>query len=186
MLRVNSWHELDNLEKLVSMDLIQKARIRWDVEGDENSKFFHGIINLKRKSQSIQEKFSCHDSPVILPSMSSAKSLSDSDRHLQDSMVSLEEIKNVVWDCGSQKAPGPDGVSFMFVKKYWDIMKIDIQNFVMRFFSSSSFPPGTNSSFFTLIPKVSNPPYIKDFRPISLIGFQYKIVAKILANRLSK
>ncbi|GKA12764.1 putative RNA-directed DNA polymerase, eukaryota, reverse transcriptase zinc-binding domain protein, partial [Tanacetum coccineum] len=210
MLRVNSWHELDNLEKLVSMDLIQKARIRWDVEGDENSKFFHGIINSKRKSQSIQgilqegvwvsdpgaikmaflefykEKFSCHDSPVILPSMSSAKSLSDSDRHLLDSMVSLEEIKNAVWDCGSQKAPGPDGFSFMFVKKYWDIMKIDIQNFVMRFFSSSSFPPGTNSSFFTLIPKVSNPLYIKDFRPISLIGFQYKIVAKILANRLSK
>ncbi|GJX36953.1 hypothetical protein Tco_0250256 [Tanacetum coccineum] len=64
--------------------------------------------------------------------MSSAKSLSDSDRHLLDSMVSLEEIKNAVWDCGSQKAPGPDGFSFMFVKKYWDIMKIDIQNFVMR------------------------------------------------------
>ncbi|GJZ23911.1 RNA-directed DNA polymerase, eukaryota, reverse transcriptase zinc-binding domain protein [Tanacetum coccineum] len=43
----------------------------------------------------------------------------------------------------------------------------------------SSFPPGTNSLFFTLIPKVSNPLYIKDFRPISLTGFQYKIVAKI-------
>ncbi|GJZ50112.1 RNA-directed DNA polymerase, eukaryota, reverse transcriptase zinc-binding domain protein [Tanacetum coccineum] len=120
MLRVNTWHELDNLEKLTSMDLIQKARIRWDVEGDENFKFFHGIFNSKRKSQSIQgilqegvwisdpsvikmvflnfykEKFSCHDSPVILPSMSSAKSLSDSGHHLLDSMVSLEEIKNAV------------------------------------------------------------------------------------------
>ncbi|GKA86255.1 putative RNA-directed DNA polymerase, eukaryota, reverse transcriptase zinc-binding domain protein [Tanacetum coccineum] len=133
-----------------------------------------------------KEKFSRHDSPMILPSMSSAKSLSDSDRHLLDSMVFLEEIKNAVWDCGSQKAPDPDGFSFMFVKKYWDIMKIDIQNFVMRFFSSSSFHPGTNSLFFTLIPKVSNPLYIKDFRPISRIGFQYKIVAKILANKLSK
>ncbi|GJT79310.1 hypothetical protein Tco_1053652 [Tanacetum coccineum] len=39
------------------------------------------------------------DSPVILPSMSSAKSRSDSDRHLLDFMVSLEEIKNAVWDC---------------------------------------------------------------------------------------
>ncbi|GJR97709.1 hypothetical protein Tco_0269883 [Tanacetum coccineum] len=101
-----------------------------------------------------KEKFSCHDSPMILPSMSSAKSLSDSDRHLLDYMVSLEEIKNAVWDCGSKKDPGPDGFSFLFVKKYWDIMKIDIQNFVVRFFSSSSFPPGANSLFFTLIPKI--------------------------------
>ncbi|GJT56960.1 putative RNA-directed DNA polymerase, eukaryota, reverse transcriptase zinc-binding domain protein [Tanacetum coccineum] len=47
-------------------------------------------------------------------------------------------------------------------------------------------PDGANSSFFTLIPKVNNPIFIKDFRPISLIGIHYKIIAKILANRLSK
>ncbi|GKD98885.1 RNA-directed DNA polymerase, eukaryota, reverse transcriptase zinc-binding domain protein [Tanacetum coccineum] len=137
MLRVNTWHELDNLEKLASMDLIQKARIRWD-EGVwifDPSAIKMAFLNFYK------DKFSCHDSPVILPSMSSAKSLSDSDRHLLDYMVSLEEIKNAVWDCGSKKDPGPDGFSFLFVKKYWDIMKIDIQNFVVRFFSSCSFPP---------------------------------------------
>nr|GEV49465.1 RNA-directed DNA polymerase, eukaryota, reverse transcriptase zinc-binding domain protein [Tanacetum cinerariifolium] len=125
MLLVNTWQELDNLEMLESMDLLHKARVRWDVEGDENSKFCHGIINSKRKSHTIQ-----------------------------DSMVSLEEIKSAVWDCGSQEARVPDGFSFMFVKIFWDIMKLDIQNFVVRFFSSGSFPPGSNSSFFTLIPKV--------------------------------
>ncbi|GJX88119.1 reverse transcriptase domain-containing protein [Tanacetum coccineum] len=45
--------------------------------------------------------------------------------------------------------------------------------------------PGCNSSFITLIPKVDNPLVVSDFRPISLIGAQYKILAKILANRLS-
>nr|GEX48296.1 RNA-directed DNA polymerase, eukaryota, reverse transcriptase zinc-binding domain protein [Tanacetum cinerariifolium] len=45
-------------------------------------------------------------------------------------------------------------------------------------------PSGGNSSFITLIPKVSNANVVKDFRPISLIGSVYKIVAKILANRL--
>ncbi|GJW80214.1 RNA-directed DNA polymerase, eukaryota, reverse transcriptase zinc-binding domain protein [Tanacetum coccineum] len=54
ILRVTTWQELDNLEKLESMDLLQKARVRWDVKGDENSKFFHGVINSKRKSQTIQ------------------------------------------------------------------------------------------------------------------------------------
>ncbi|GKB48572.1 RNA-directed DNA polymerase, eukaryota, reverse transcriptase zinc-binding domain protein [Tanacetum coccineum] len=49
-----------------------------------------------------------------------------------------------------------------------------------------SLPQGANSSFFMLIPKISNPISIKDFRPISLIGTHYKIIAKILANHLSK
>ncbi|GJW99155.1 hypothetical protein Tco_0180963 [Tanacetum coccineum] len=49
-----------------------------------------------------------------------------------------------------------------------------------------SLPHGSNSSFFTLLPKVSNPIFIKDFHPNSLIGVHYKIIAKILANWLAK
>nr|GEU65765.1 reverse transcriptase domain, reverse transcriptase zinc-binding domain protein [Tanacetum cinerariifolium] len=132
VLRVNTWYELDNLEKLDSKDLFHKARVRWDVEGDENSKFFHGIINSKRNTQKIQgimqdgvwisepnaiksaflnlykQKFSCHDSMVNFPPMAVVNRLSDSDDAYLDSMVSLQETKNVVWDCGSQKAPRPD------------------------------------------------------------------------------
>ncbi|GJS35690.1 RNA-directed DNA polymerase, eukaryota [Tanacetum coccineum] len=47
------------------------------------------------------------------------------------------------------------------------------------------FPPGCNSNFIALIPKTQDAKVIKDFRPISLIGSIYKIIAKILANRLS-
>nr|GEU51878.1 RNA-directed DNA polymerase, eukaryota [Tanacetum cinerariifolium] len=50
--------------------------------------------------------------------------------------VSLEEVKNVVWDCGSFKAPSPDGFSFAFVKKYWDDIKVDILEFVNIFFDT--------------------------------------------------
>ncbi|GKA14567.1 putative RNA-directed DNA polymerase, eukaryota, reverse transcriptase zinc-binding domain protein [Tanacetum coccineum] len=65
-------------------------------------------------------------------------------------------------------------------------MKMNIFEFVNSFFASGSMPQGANSSFFTLIPKISNPISIKDCRPILLIGTHYKIIAKILANRLSK
>nr|GEX99608.1 RNA-directed DNA polymerase, eukaryota, reverse transcriptase zinc-binding domain protein [Tanacetum cinerariifolium] len=180
-----------------------------ELEGYENSKFFHGI-NFKRKSQMIngilhegewitdpndikmaflnfyKAKFSCHDSSMIFPPIVASKRLCDSDRSYFDSIVSLEEIKDANWDCGSQKAPGPDGFSHLSVKKYWDLFRHDIHNFVNGFFTSGTFPPGSNSSFFTLILKVPNPLYIKDFRPISLIGVHYKTIAKILANRLSK
>ncbi|KHN25835.1 hypothetical protein glysoja_044295, partial [Glycine soja] len=43
-----------------------------------------------------------------------------------------------------------------------------------------------NSFFIALIPKVKDPQSISDFRPISLIGCVYKVIAKLLANRLRK
>ena len=52
------------------------------------------------------------------------------------------------------------------------------------FFQHGSIPKGGNSSFITLIPKIPNANMVKDFRPISLIGSLYKIIAKVLANRL--
>ncbi|GJX12855.1 RNA-directed DNA polymerase, eukaryota, reverse transcriptase zinc-binding domain protein [Tanacetum coccineum] len=202
--------ELDNFEKLESMDLVQKSRVKWEVEGDENTNFFHGLINSRRKSQMVQgimldgvwifdpkaikdafldfykDKFSCHDSPVSFPSILPANQLSSHDRDSLKVMVSLEEIKTAVWDCGSQKAPGPDGYSFMFIKKFWELLKHDIHMFVVNFFCTGKLPQGSNSDFIMLILKVPDPLFIKDYRPISLIGLHYKIVAKILANRLSK
>ncbi|GKD29693.1 RNA-directed DNA polymerase, eukaryota, partial [Tanacetum coccineum] len=48
-----------------------------------------------------------------------------------------------------------------------------------------TFPHGCNTSFITLIPKIQDAKVVKDFRPISLIGSVYKIIAKVLANRMS-
>ncbi|GJT24730.1 RNA-directed DNA polymerase, eukaryota [Tanacetum coccineum] len=56
---------------------------------------------------------------------------------------------------------------------------------IKEIFASGKFSIGCNSSFISLIPKISDAKFVKDFRPISLIGCQYKIVGKILANRLS-
>ncbi|GJW70587.1 hypothetical protein Tco_0127504 [Tanacetum coccineum] len=51
--RIKLLHEIDKFDSFKAMDSIQKARIKWDVEGDENSKFFHRLINQKRKNNSI-------------------------------------------------------------------------------------------------------------------------------------
>nr|GEU76535.1 RNA-directed DNA polymerase, eukaryota [Tanacetum cinerariifolium] len=55
-----------------------------------------------------------------------------------------------------------------------------------EFLNSSIMPKGCNTSFVSLIPKISNPTVVSDFRSISLIGAKYKIIAKLLANRLAK
>ncbi|GJV92737.1 hypothetical protein Tco_1540550, partial [Tanacetum coccineum] len=131
-------------------------------------------------------KFQAQDSQVSFPNLPHSQTLNSMDRDYLERLVTHEKIKEAVWDFGSSKAPGPDRFSFAFVKKYWDIIKKDLHDFINSFFASCDMPYGANSSFFTLIPKVNNPTLITDFRPISLIGIHYKIIAKILANRLSK
>ncbi|GKU87429.1 hypothetical protein SLEP1_g1825 [Rubroshorea leprosula] len=99
---------------------------------------------------------------------------------------SEEEIKNAVWDCESSKSPGPDGFNFKFVKCMWEDKKTEIAGFVREFQEQGRIVRGSNASFITLIPKVENPQKIEEYRPISLIGVMYKIIAKLLANRLRK
>ncbi|XP_052622513.1 uncharacterized protein LOC128127842 [Lactuca sativa] len=65
-------------------------------------------------------------------------------------------------------------------------MKDDVFDFVKQFEKSGYIAPGCNSSFITLIPKTSDPLNLGDYRPISLIGCMYKIIAKLLANRLKQ
>ncbi|GKB46476.1 RNA-directed DNA polymerase, eukaryota [Tanacetum coccineum] len=115
----------------------------------------------------------------------SYKSLSIHQSSFLEEPVSEIEIKKAIWDCGSDKSPGPDGFTLAFYKRYWSTLKNDIMAYVRGFFDSSNIPSGCNSSFITLIPKVANPLVASDFRQISLIGAQYKVIAKILANRLS-
>jgi len=55
-----------------------------------------------------------------------------------------------------------------------------------EFYVNGIFSRGCNASFIALIPKVTDPQLLNDYRPISLIGCIYKIVVKLLANRLKK
>ncbi|GJZ27106.1 RNA-directed DNA polymerase, eukaryota [Tanacetum coccineum] len=167
--RTNVVRSLPELEKLQSVEVAQKAKIKWAIEGDENSKYYHCILNKKR-SQLLDMNFSNilnYDQQADL-----------------ECEVTNDEIKRAVWDCGTDKSPGPDGFTFGFYRRYWKIIKSDVVDVVSCFIQKGYFPKGGNSSFITLIPKTHVANMVKDFRPISLIGSLYKIIAKLLANRL--
>lgn len=95
-----------------------------------------------------------------------------------------DETKQAIWDIEGSKAPGPDGFTFTFLKAHWNIIKEDVIAFVKEFEGTGLIPKGCNSTFLTLISKSGDPLTLTDFRPISLVCCQYKILAKILALRL--
>lgn len=91
-----------------------------------------------------------------------------------------------MWDCDNYKSPGPDGVNFGFVKEFWYDLKEDVMRFLTEFHRNGKLSKGINSTFIVLIPKVDSPQHLNEYRPISLVGCMYKILAKVLANRLRK
>lgn len=103
-----------------------------------------------------------------------------------EAQFSVEEIKGTVWACGSERASGPDGFTFKFIKSFWDVVSSDAIKFVQHFERHGTIANGCNSSYITLVPKCKDPMSLGEFRPISLIGCMYKIVAKLLANRIKK
>nr|GEY76302.1 RNA-directed DNA polymerase, eukaryota [Tanacetum cinerariifolium] len=92
--RLVMFQKLQKLESLDSKERAQKAKIKWAVEGDENSGFFHGIINKRRNIQSIR-----------------------------GIMVDGIWIKNPTHECGVDKAPGPDGFTFGFYRHFWYLIE---------------------------------------------------------------
>ncbi|GJR68408.1 hypothetical protein Tco_0014473 [Tanacetum coccineum] len=82
--------------------------------------------------------------------------------------ISCDEIRQAVWGCGEDKSPGPDGFTFEFFRKFWDIIGPDFCVAVKWFFDHSSFSRGCNSSFVALIPKNPDSKFVTDFRPITI------------------
>ncbi|GJU27859.1 RNA-directed DNA polymerase, eukaryota [Tanacetum coccineum] len=175
---MNSLYEL---EKLESMEIAQKAKIKWSIKGDENSKYFH----IKNEFLShFKERFKRPCSSRLMLDMTYPNRLNSDQIDDLERNVTKEEIKRAMWDCGIDKSPGPDGFTFGFYRRYWDIIEKNVVDAVSYLFTEGTFPKGGNASFIALIPKMQDAKVVKDYRPISLIGSMYKIIAKILANHL--
>ncbi|CAL5358449.1 unnamed protein product [Camellia sinensis] len=196
------------LSKMVEWVWMQKSRLNWAIKGDRNTKFFH-IMACSRKNRNALCPIVINGSAVENPQDVRAEVKNHFLNHFSDSwpnrpgllgpfntigedqsseflesVFSESEVKAAIRNCGGNKAPGPDGFNFNMFQKCWDIIKGDVLQFMTEFHQNGKLVRGINSSFIALIPKNENPSSLAEYRPISLIGSFYKILAKVLSNRM--
>ncbi|GJU75281.1 RNA-directed DNA polymerase, eukaryota, reverse transcriptase zinc-binding domain protein [Tanacetum coccineum] len=168
--------------------LHQKAKINWLKEGDRNTTFFHKILKA-RKHKSILDTICGEDGatmPVIpLHTLGNIVNMKLTPEEIEYMVIEVtdEEIKSALFEIDSSKAAGPD-YSACFYKKAWQIVRKEICLEVSEFFRTRRIFEEINATLIALVPKIDTPNVVSDFRPIACCNVLYKIISKILTDRI--
>lgn len=95
-----------------------------------------------------------------------------------------EEVRTAVFGMKRWGSLGPDGIQVAFYQDFWDQIGVGIKNFVNSALNSGKVPPVILEAFMTLIPKKDCPENARDFRPIILLNVIFKIISKVIVNRM--
>ncbi|KAL2934380.1 LINE-1 retrotransposable element ORF2 protein [Bienertia sinuspersici] len=202
----------DQVRKAYETDIIQKAKISWLQYGDENSSIFHKALKVRKYQQSFLELKDMNGIPrkgfgnitnafeeyyklllgsgvverekVQLDVVRMGPILQNHHRLLLQAPITDEEIKKAMFSIPGSKSPGPDGYNSSFFKATWEVTGSEICEAIKDFFCSGKILKEINCTRISLIPKVSLPCSVTDFRPIACCNTFYKCITKIICNRL--
>ncbi|XP_074265036.1 uncharacterized protein LOC141587449 [Silene latifolia] len=188
----------------------QRSRALWLKDGDRNTKFFHSKAGERRRKNFIpllidDEGRECvGEEKVEKVAVDYFEELFQTAEptNFDDVLMGLEgrvtdrmngmlrmdyceaEIVEALNQMHPLKAPGPDGMNGLFFQTYWHEIGPQVTASVLEILRGNASPERLNKTNIVLIPKKKAPDKIRDFRPISLCNVVYKLVSKVLANRL--
>jgi len=207
----NAQINLENALNLEETFWKEKAKVKWHIEGDRNTAYFHRLAKIKQASSLITnmrngdvmlnepEEVSAHivnhftdlftqNSNTINNGMVEEvipNLITDRINRILTILPNHDEIHSAVFSLNQDSAPSPDGFGAVFFQKYSEIIKHDVIKAVLQFFNSGWLLPNFNSNTLVLIPKTNNADSVDQYRPIAVANFKFKIISKILADRLA-
>ncbi|XP_025635616.1 uncharacterized protein [Arachis hypogaea] len=208
-LQVQLWKDYEEVLAHEELLWYQKSRCKWIEFGDRNTKFFHGSTMVRRRKNKVRSLLD--DGGILITDKNTLESMAfsfysnlymdclpecpfvltndfptlcEEDRNRVGGDISNMEIKEAVFAMGSFKAPGRDGLQAVFYQSQWDKVGSDLCTLIHRIFHEPEKVQEINETLITLIPKVEPVTSLKQMRPISLCNVSYKVVTKVLANRI--
>lgn len=187
----------------------QRAKQFWLREGDQNTKFFHRFVTGWKRQNKVtklqdssgkwkedkegirqiitdyfSELFQSSGTCEILTEREKMRQVTAKQNHNLNRPITSEEFKLAVFAMHPDKSPGVDGLNPGFFQAYWSIIGEDVVKFCQHFVSTGELPAGVNRTVVCLVPKVKQPQRMMELRPISLCNVLFRVLSKILANRL--
>uniref|UniRef100_A0A453KWR1 Reverse transcriptase domain-containing protein n=1 Tax=Aegilops tauschii subsp. strangulata TaxID=200361 RepID=A0A453KWR1_AEGTS len=202
--------QLHGLLKQVEMKWLQRYKDKEIKDGDCNTKYYHAKVNGRRRKNRIlsleQEEgviegkdnliryitdfykklFGQPDTFSINLNILGGQAIT---REHADTLVkpfSMEELQAVVFGMEKNKSPGPDGIPVDFYQHFWETVKWDLMKLLNDFHEGKLDITRLNYGIITLVPKSKDAKQIQKFRPICLLNVSFKIITKVLMNRLSR
>ena len=207
----NRWNALARVEEKFYQ---QKSCVRWLAVGDQNTKVFHSMVqtrnakntirrlvttegevltalpDIKKEAVSYFQSFLQGQDPngevisvTALQDLLTYRCPSDHSAALVRPITPME-IKQALHSLPNGKVSGPDGFTKEFYIAAWPIIGRDFIVAVQSFFVFGFMPAGVNATILSLIPKTTTAQTLKDYRPIACCNLLYKVISKVLANRL--
>ncbi|KAJ8043497.1 hypothetical protein HOLleu_10605 [Holothuria leucospilota] len=126
----------------------------------------------------------CHIQDKFINSLN--KAVSENDKERLDAPITLGEIRNALALTAANKAPGCDGIPYEFYMKFFDLISNDFLEVINDIFERGRLTESQSIGVITLLRKKGDELDPGNWRPISLLNTDYKLISKVLQLRLSK
>ncbi len=193
-----------------------RSKCKWVEEGEKCTEFFFSLEKTRQKSNTIKEikdnngtlhvedgailtatgeyytnlfktkNISQEDIKNYLNSINLDSKLTTDEKKICDEDITEKELENVIKNLKKGKSPGCDGITPEFYIKFWDIIKDLYMNMLKETQEKGELSYTMRKAILALLFKKGDKTLLKNYRPISLTNYDYKILCFCLANRLQK
>ena len=149
---------------------------------EEQNQFYRALYETKLTEEA---KIAINETHFTSPN--NIPKLNEEEKEECDLEISLQECTNALRKLANNKSPGIDGLTTDFYKKIWIDIKDLLYNSYLYSFNHNSLTQDQKRGILNLLPKNDKDlRYLANWRPVSLLTTDYKILTKALAMRLQK